>query len=423
LTPRVKDHRRLTRAIVGVLSLVWVLVVVIASGDHHTRPFAEQANIARHLALGDGFTSPMDASPGAPPSAWSPPLYPLIIAAAYRLFGLASQPAVVVLLLLNALCFALIVDATVAISMPLFQSQVPGLIAAGLLAVHPVFRAGMGDFWDGFVALAMFAWLTSIAVRRGAPGSSGNTMTLAGAARFGAGLGLLALTNASYIIAFPVLLFIACRGPIARSRLLAAGVAIAAALVVVMPWTIRNYATFGRWVPIRTGAGVQFWIGNPPISHGWLDQPAFAAHPYANPSERALMLRIGEPAYDDLVFERFERATLERPLGYLASCLRRSAYLLIGNPTKPGRLPLFVGWESDAIAWRGLTFAVALAILGCGGMMMARRSGYAQHGLPLLAASVGLPFVFSAMIDRYSLPLRWLLAIYAGGCIWLIRRR
>jgi len=43
--------------------------------------------------------------------------------------------------------------------------------------------------------------------------------------------------------------------------------------------------------------------------------------------------------------------------------------------------------------------------------------------LPLLAASVGLPFVFSAMIDRYSLPLRWLLAIYAGGCIWLIRRR
>src|SRR6185436_6102202 len=135
-----------------------------------------------------------------------------------------------------------------------------------------------------------------------------------GAAGFGAGLGLLALTNASYIITFPVLLFMAGRGPFARSRLLAAGVATAACLAIIAPWTIRNYAAFGRWVPIRTGAGVQFWIGNPPISHGWLDQPAFAVHPYANPSERALMLQIGEPAYDDLVFERFERATLERPL-------------------------------------------------------------------------------------------------------------
>jgi hypothetical protein len=420
LTSRVKDLPRLTAAIVGVLAVVWALVVVTARGDHHTRPFAEQANIARHLVLGHGFTSPMDAAPDAPPSAWSPPLYPLIIAAAYRLFGLTSQPAVVALLVLNALCFAAIVIATQAISTRLFQSQVPGLIAAGVLAVHPVFRAGMGDFWDGFLALAMFAWLTARALRLDDAGATGTTMTLAGAAGFGAGLGLLALTNASYITTFPVLLFMACRGPIARARLVAAGVAIAACLAVITPWTIRNYAALGRWVPIRTGAGVQFWIGNPPVSHGWLDQPAFAVHPYANPSERALMLQIGEPAYDDLVFERFERATLERPLGYLASCLRRSAYLLIGNPTKPGRSPLFVGWESDAIAWRSLVFAMALAILGIGGMFMARRSGYGQHGLPLLAATVGLPFVFSAMIDRYSLPLRWLLAIYAGGCIWLV---
>ena len=406
-----------------MLAVVWVLVVTISRGDHHTRPFAEQANIARHLVLGHGFASPMDAAPDAPPSAWSPPLYPLIIAAAYRLFGQASQPASIALLLLNAVCFALIVGATGAISMRLFRSQVPGLIASGLLAVHPVFRAGMGDFWDGFVALAMFAWLTAIAVRLGDEGASGHTITLAASAGFGAGLGLLALTNASYVITFPVLLFMACRGPIARSRLLAAGVAIAACFAIITPWTIRNYAAFGRWVPIQTGAGVTFRIGNPPISQGWLDQPAFAAHPYANPSERALILKIGEPAYDDLVFKRFERVTLERPLDYLASCLRRSAYLLIGNPTKPGRPPLFVGWTLDAIAWRSLAFAVALAILGVGGMIVARPTGFPQHGLPLLAATVGLPFVFSAMLDRYSLPLRWLLTIYAGGCIWMIRRR
>jgi hypothetical protein len=43
--------------------------------------------------------------------------------------------------------------------------------------------------------------------------------------------------------------------------------------------------------------------------------------------------------------------------------------------------------------------------------------------LAVVWTSVGLPFVFPAMIDRYSLPLRWLFALYAGGCIWMIRRR
>jgi hypothetical protein len=420
---RVKDPWRLSPVIVAVLAVSWAMAIAIVRGDHHTRPFAEQANIARHLVLGHGFRSPMDAAPDAPPSAWSPPMYPLVIATVYRLFGMASQPAVVVLLLLNALFFAIIVTATVQLSIRSFQSPIPGLIAAGLLAIHPAFRVAVGDFWDGLMALAIFAWLTVAALRPGGGSSSGKTKRVASAAGFGAGLGLLALTNASYAITFPVLLFIACRGPIVRGRYLAAGVAVVACLTVVAQWTIRNYIVFGRLVPIRTGLAVQFWIGNPPISDGWLDQSAFSAHPYANPAERALILQLGEPAYDDLVFVRFEDATIARPSGYVAACLRRAIYLLIGNPTRPGRAPLFVAWEWDAIVWRSLLFAACVAILGVGGMVAARRAGYSQHGLPLLAATVGLPFVVSAMTDRYSLPLRWLLVTYTGASIWLIRRR
>ena len=64
----------------------------------------------------------------------------------------------------------------------------------------------------------------------------------------------------------------------------------------------------------------------------------------------------------------------------------------------------------------------AVAILGVAGMIAARRFGYRERGLPVLAVSLALPFVATAVTDRYSLPLRWLLVMYSGACIWMLLR-
>jgi hypothetical protein len=55
-------------------------------------------------------------------------------------------------------------------------------------------------------------------------------------------------------------------------------------------------------------------------------------------------------------------------------------------------------------------------------MIAARRFGYRQRGLPVLAASIALPFIATAVTDRYSLPLRWLLVMYVGASIWILSR-
>ena len=402
----------------GIFAAGFAIVFMTLHG--YRPPFAEEANIGWHLAVGHGFRSPMDPSPAAPPSAWSAPLYPLVIGAAYRIFGVGSPAGVIALMLLNAIFFGMTVVATERLGTRVFGSQVPGLIAAGLLAIHPLFLFYMSDFWDGFMSLAIFAWLTVAALRLGDVAASGERLSPVKAAAFGVAMALLALTSASYTICFPVLLYLAFGQPLTVSRWRAAAIACVACVVVVSPWTIRNYREFGRIIPIRTGSGIQFWMGNAPVSDGWLDAKAFAVHPYANPAERQSLLTLGQPAYDDRAFARF-KAGLD-PLEYLVSCVRRAMYLLIGQPAEPADYPLLPNWEWHGVFWDGLLLNGAIAILGVAGMIAARRFRYRQHALPVLAASVTLPFIATAVLDRYSLPLRWLLLMYAGASIWMLFR-
>jgi hypothetical protein len=32
------------------------------------------------------------------------------------------------------------------------------------------------------------------------------------------------------------------------------------AFVVVLPWTLRNYVVLGRWIPVASGVGIQYWL-------------------------------------------------------------------------------------------------------------------------------------------------------------------
>src|SRR5579862_2344637 len=406
--------------LVGVAATCWAIGVMAFHGYQTRRPAAEEANIAVHVALGHGFRSPMDPSASAPPSAWSPPAYPLVIAAAYRVFGIASRPAIIALLLINALFFGMVIAGTERLGLRVFGSRAPGLLAGALIAVHPLFLWYAGDFWDGFMALALFVWLTLGALWLGAQARGGRGATRWNAAALGGGLGLLALTNASYTTAYPVILALAFPYPrSAASRLQLSALSCAVCLAVVAPWTIRNYEAFGRFIPLRTGSAILMWLGSEPASDGWLGPRAYDMHPYSNPVERRSLLKLGEPAYNDRAFKRFAIGVSDDPVGYVEACVRRSLFLVFGNPTEREHYPLLVNWEYRGVFWDYLLLNTVVAALGMAGMVAARRFPDRPRGIPLLAASLMLPFIVSVVIDRYGLPLRWLLVFYTGALLWM----
>src|SRR6516164_685340 len=65
----------------------------------------EMANLAYSVATGHGFGSPFRGDTG--PSAWTPPLYPWVIALAFRVFGIYSHAAALAILLFNSVFSAL----------------------------------------------------------------------------------------------------------------------------------------------------------------------------------------------------------------------------------------------------------------------------------------------------------------------------
>src|ERR1700733_8538410 len=60
----------------------------------------EMGRIGRALAQGQGFSNPFNEMTG--PTAWEPPLYPFLIAAVFKLFGIYSRASALVLLSLNS---------------------------------------------------------------------------------------------------------------------------------------------------------------------------------------------------------------------------------------------------------------------------------------------------------------------------------
>ncbi len=61
--------------------------------------------IGRALASGQGFSNPFHGITG--PTAWEPPLYPFLIAAVFKLFGIYSRTSAIILLSINSLFSAL----------------------------------------------------------------------------------------------------------------------------------------------------------------------------------------------------------------------------------------------------------------------------------------------------------------------------
>jgi Dolichyl-phosphate-mannose-protein mannosyltransferase len=261
-------------------------------------PFQQETgNIAYALAEGRGFSDVFRTETG--PTAWLAPVYPLLVAAMFKIFGVFTERAFFACVALNILF-----SAAACVPIVCAGKRIWGLGAASgaawLWALFP--NAVMMPFewiWDtSLSALLAVALLWA-------------TLELAESERVrdwcGYGLlwGISLMTNPALGALLPFLLgWAAWRGPgERRARWKRTALAAGMAILCCVPWTVRNYADFHRWIPLRSNLPFELWLGNNDI----FDPQARNGRMYITRTEEArTYAQMGEAAY---MQEKWELAT------------------------------------------------------------------------------------------------------------------
>ena len=135
-------------------------------------------------------------------------------------------------------------------------------------------------------------------------------------------------------LVFPVVLFAAAlfvrRSSVALKAL--AGrwvVALGVMVVLIAPWTARNYVVTGSFVPIATGAGV-LWLGS--TSLGWTHWH------YEREPLRSMIRGLSEVERDRVLVREGVHSIVTQPRVYAKRCARRLRVLLLGEVSEAVRL-------------------------------------------------------------------------------------
>jgi 4-amino-4-deoxy-L-arabinose transferase-like glycosyltransferase len=224
------------------------------------------SGLPKLLADGAGWVKPLayyfrDTSL---PTAEHPPLHSLVLGAFAKL-GATSPDAQ----RLTGALFGAGTIATLGVLGRRLAGKRAGLLAGALAAVYPVLIAADGalmseSLFGLLVALSLLAAYRFVDVP-----TAGRAMTL------GAVIGLAALTRGEALLFLPLLLIPVLRRP---GGLRAALVTVLAFVVVLTPWTIRNWIVFDQPILIANSSGSAIGGANCDSTYfgnhlgGWLPQ-------------------------------------------------------------------------------------------------------------------------------------------------------
>jgi hypothetical protein len=258
--------------LVRVLYITIIHTYRVRPEEDHLQFAWEMGRIARALVNGFGYADPFTGHSG--PTAWSPPLYPLLIAGVFRIFGVYTAPSAWILLTINSIFSAATSSVIYEIAARCFQptgrARKIALWSGWLWALYPAaMQFAVRWFWDMCITAFLFSKILAIALRvRGvgeelpANGPKPETQTTARWAAFGILSGLVALLNSTLLLFLPVCGLWMLRGAFKAKTpilpaLLRASLACVLTLACLAPWTIRNYSVFHAFIPMRGNLGAE----------------------------------------------------------------------------------------------------------------------------------------------------------------------
>jgi len=311
---RTRNRSNPTRFIAGVCLFAFILRLLILLGtytyreipddtDHFTFGW-EMGRVARSLAQGQGFSSPLPLPTG--PTAIVGPVYPLLLAGIFKVFGIYSLGSGLVARMLQC-AFSSLTCLFVFLCGRETSGEPTGKLAAIAWAVFPLnIFFTVARVWESSLTVLLVSGLFWLMLR------SRDSVSIPPWITIGALLGFGALVNTS-LVALVVPFGIA--GLIRhRARfILPASVGALTCLIVVSPWLIRNHAQFGKWM-LRSNFPLEFRIGNNELSWG---QKIESLHPSNTVSLNYYWMKVGE--------QRFMREYSEANAQFVASDFRRFA--------------------------------------------------------------------------------------------------
>jgi len=353
---------------------------------------SEMARVASSIASGEGFASPLPDPTG--PTAWVVPVYAYLLAGVFRVFGVYTAASAVAILTINSLFSALTCLPIHTLARKSFGPTV-ATAAGWTWVVFPyAVYTPVHWIWEACLATLLLTLLILLAVRLDEAPSLGSWVG------FGALWGVAALTNPAILAVLPFLGAWICFR-LNRRGARWAGPAGAAALVFVLcvtPWFVRNYRTFGRFIPFRSGFALELRVGNSPEPdvqwRNWL-------HPNESQSEMQKMRRLGEIRYMDEKWREALQFIASHPGLFLWLTLKRILYVWTGIWSLAPDYLL-----AEALDTVNIPFCTAVSVLAFAGLRRAFRQGNTHASLyGVLLFSVPLLFYVTHSNIRYRHPM------------------
>jgi 4-amino-4-deoxy-L-arabinose transferase and related glycosyltransferases of PMT family len=392
---------------------VRVLYILLARTYHvrlandHFQFAWEMGRIARALANGYGFADPFAGHTG--PTAWSPPVYPLLLAGIFKLFGVYSNASALVILIINSIFSAAIAPAAHEIANRCYSRRV-ALWSGWAWALYPgAIQYAVHWIWEMSLTTCFFTWVLIIALRIRGIGDSNETPsritpTLLWAA-FGLLWGLIFLLNSTLILFLPAcaLWMLATKKHALLPSLSRATLAGIFFLACLAPWVYRNWQVFHAFIPSRGNLGAELYQSMLP-SHGGFPWGT-TVPPIEQDPELQLYRRMGEVAYVRQRGDEAKALIHQNPSQFATWTLKRIYFFWVSVPKPPEH-----GILNETIREMNYCF---FSLTGLLGLALSLRRRIPAAGLFACAfLLIPVPYYLLTVQARFRHPLEPLITIF-----------
>ncbi len=375
-------------------NLATVEAEISSSEIPYMNPFGfEASNIAHALVCTDqGYASPFGGATG--PTAWIAPGVVALYALSFTLWGCFTFESI-----LFTFVIALVVSLITTVVVFRIGSRVGGDTDVGLLAalfftVLPfeawIFQiAGHLDFnlqvlWFAVLLLAVLRAMDRDRRQSGF--------------EFGAVSSAAAIFNPGFLLCAAVGFVFAIRGrprrEIGRFVLLVG----LAHVLILGPVVAIQSIRLGGFVPVKSNAGFEIFLGDTPEAHGLLHDPAFQTyHPSQSVKEFARYSAVGELRYVDDAKQQFRESF--GITDFLGRSGLRVFHFFLGYQVKP--------WDTSVLVIAikaGFWVLPTISLLA----LMALRRGRldaAECVVVLFTLAYAVPYLVTGVMERYRIPM------------------